>query len=170
MRFRYIPILVFGLTPIGTAYAHVPATPAPLPMEDSVFKRPPFKIVTAVLADANTVDIDETIERAPNVNLTNSPVCSDMDAYEYVRDKVSVHLPVHQLLARRLDGHEISAKDFASSLAKPTAVVLLHERQTLDPLVSKMFKPDTLVLTWEMPGSKPTLIPAAAQGAEPAKR
>lgn len=61
-----------------------------------------------------------------------------------------------QVVARRIDGGQVSRQSLVAALAKPTPVILVEAGEQIDPRFAKVFKPETLVLQW--PSSVPTVI------------
>ncbi len=69
-------------------------------------------------------------------------------------------------------GKEVSAKDAADKLKKPTIVLLAADGNKVDPFYLKIIKPDTLVLVAPPPAAPPGAgpKPPAGGGTEQAKR
>jgi hypothetical protein len=61
--------------------------------------------------------------------------------------------------ARRIDGRAVSAKVLIVELANPAPVILVKQGQKVDPLFSKMFKPDSLMLLVPSSTTTPTVAP-----------
>lgn len=61
-----------------------------------------------------------------------------------------------QVVARRVDGGQVSRRSLVAALARPTPVILVKAGEQIDRRFASVFKPETLVLQW--PSSVPTVI------------
>lgn len=118
----------------------------------------PPELGVAVVVDGHTLELRRFVERMVTRTTSNLPPgvkvevkegsigpTSSTEVVSVVETQIT-RVDATTTVARRIDGRAVSAKVLMAELAKPTPVILMKQGQHLDPLFSKMFKSESLVL------------------------
>ena len=134
----------------------------------------PPELGVAVVVDGRDIEVRRFVERMvtrtttsdlrPGVKIemkagTIGPA-SSTEVVPVVESHIT-RIDATKVVARRIDGRAVSTKVLMDELARPTPVILAKHDQQVDPLFSKMFKAESLVLL--VPSSTtppPTVVPA----------
>ncbi len=132
----------------------------------------PPELGVAVVVDGHTLEIRRFVERMVTRTTTSSlPPGVKIEAKEGsigptsstevvpVIETQIARVDATKVVARRIDGRTVSAKVLMDELAKPTPVILVKQGQQVEPLFSKMFKPESLVLLLPPSTTPPTVAP-----------
>jgi hypothetical protein len=165
MWIRWIAAMFVVLA--GSVVAHVTAAGEPDP---NVSDGPP-ELGIAHVVDGQTIELSRFVERMGTRTVyPESPPGGRLEAKSggtaptsvsevaSVVETQTLRTDATAIVARRVDGRMVPSKVLKDELAKPTAVILASTRgQRIDPVFSKLFKRDSLVLFWDSPTSPPQL-------------
>ena len=157
MSTKQIAALLYALVVPVVASAQTATGPAGAPPE----------LVIAVAVNDQTLEIRRFVERMvtrtttiplpPGVKVQAKNGSVGPTTTTEVVSVVETHttrFDIRNIAAQCIDGRTVSGKALIAALAKPTAIILAKPGQPVDPLFSKLFKPETLVL--QLPAPQPT--------------
>jgi len=127
----------------------------------------PPELRIAVVAQGRTLKLSRFVQRQVTVTIEDKTPASRPNVFESAepRTEQSTILEVQtnefdlaqdRVVARRIDGSQVSRQSLIAALAKPTPVILVKAGEQIDPRFASVFKPETLVLEW--PSNPPTVI------------
>jgi hypothetical protein len=176
MGIRWIATLLCALTGVVAVPLSVNAEP-----ETDTMAGPP-ELGVAVVVDGRFVEVRRFVKRmvirtgtadvSPGVKIevkagTMGPA-SNTEVVPVVETHIT-RIDATKVVAQRIDGRAVSFKVLVDELARPTPVVLATQGQQVEPLFSKLFKPESLLLV--LPSSAtppPTVFPnSTAPGSRP---
>jgi hypothetical protein len=146
MAIAAITILADGLSAVGAD--SVP----PTDVMDG-----PAEIGLAFVDDRGALNVQRFVRRAVEVDVVDdTPTFTPNgvqagSTYRQVRQITQTHttrLDAARARARRVDGRPLSQAAILAELRKPTAVLLVAEAQTLSPRYSKIYRQETVVLSF----------------------
>jgi len=153
MRIVWIAMLLFAL--VGSA-----AVPSVVGAEGEPHATTgPPELGIAVVVDGRALEVRRYVKRMVTRTTTSAlPRGIRVEATRGTigpasRTEVVPVIEVHitrvdstKVVARRIDGREVSRQVMMDELARPTPVVVAKQGQELDPWFAKVFKPKSLVL------------------------
>lgn len=132
----------------------------------------PPELGAAVVVDGHTLEVRRFVERmVTRTTTSNLPPGVKVEVKEgsigpasstEVVPVVETHITridATKVVARRIDGRAVSSKVLMEELARLTPVIFVKQGQQVDPLFSKMFKPESLMLLLPSPTTPPTVAP-----------
>jgi hypothetical protein len=132
----------------------------------------PPELGVAVVVDGHTLELRRFVERmVTRTTTSNLPPgvkvevkegaigpTSSTEVVPVVETQIT-RIDATTTVVRRIDGRAVSAKVLMAELAKPTPVILMKQGQQLNPLFSKMFKSESLVLLLPSSTTPTTVAP-----------
>jgi hypothetical protein len=121
------------------------------------------ELAVARLGPGNTVEITTFFARTVHRTVADAPPGVDLKATRgtivprtesaVVTESVLRKHELDQLVARRLDGRQVTRDELRRRLAEPTAIVLASSAGRIDPVFARLLRPDALVVTLPPPST-----------------
>jgi hypothetical protein len=150
-------ILALSLLPV------VPGIAQAQDVEPAAGFRGAVELAVARLGQGNTVEITTFFVRIVHRTIADTPPGADIKATRgtvvpktesaVVTESVLRKIDLDQVVARRLDGRQVTRDELRQRLAEPTAIVLALNAGRIDPVFARLLKPDALVVTVPPPAT-----------------